>query len=209
MADFKILRIRFKWVGEWTNGYSYIKDDVVRYKGKTYVALKTHTSSSNFYTDFNAVDNQVPPQPDPFWELMLDGYGWTSEWQPGTFYSLGDLVKKNGIIYVCVEEHTSAASEIDFTNDLNSSYWIVYTSTDNWRYNWTIDTSYSLNDIVKYNGIIYRCINGHVSANSVSLGLEADQAKWELISDTNYWRGNWAISTRYRVNDIVRYNGRS
>lgn len=207
MADFKILRIRFRWKGNWASSTAYIKDDIVRYGGKTYVALKTHTSASNFYTDFNAVDAQIPPQPDPFWELMLDGFAWTSNWQPSTFYGVGDLIKKNGIVYICVEEHTSVSSDTNFTDDLDDSYWIVHTATDNWRYNWNTDVLYSLNDIVKYNGIIYRCIEAHVSANTVALGLEDDQAKWEVLSDTTYWRGNWSTNTRYRVNDTVRYNG--
>lgn len=207
MAEFKLLRIRFRWIGDWTPGYSYIKDDVVRYGGKTYVALKTHTSASNFYTDLSAVDTQIPPQPDPQWELMFDGYEWTTNWQTDTFYQVGDLAKKNGIIYICTDSHTSTSNEEDFTDDLDALYWIVYTATDNWRYNWATDISYSINDIVKYNGIIYRCNTAHVSASTLSDGLENDQAKWTLISDTHYWRSNWSTDTRYRVNDIVRYNG--
>lgn len=207
MADFKILKIRFRWAGNWASGISYIKDDIVRYGGKVYVALKTHTSAVNFYTDLEDVDAQIPPQSDPVWELMLDGYEWTEDWQTSTFYQVGDLAKKNGIIYICVESHTSVAAEIDFTDDLDDSYWIVYTSTDNWRNNWTISTSYSVNDIVKYNGIIYRCVEAHVSAATTTTGLELDQTKWILISDTVYWRGDWATATRYRKNDIVRYGG--
>ena len=207
MADFKILRIRFRWTGNWSGGTSYVKDDVVRYGGKTYVSLKTHTSAADFYTDLQAVDAQIPPQPDPVWELMLDGYEWTQDWQTSTFYKEGDIAKKNGIVYICIESHTSVADEIDFTDDLDAAYWIVYTSTDNWRYNWSTATSYSVNDIVKYNGVIYRCVIAHVSASTTSLGLEDDQLSWTLISDTGFWRGEWTTSTRYRKNDIVRYGG--
>lgn len=207
MADFKILRIRFRWVGNWTNSTSYIKDDVVRYGGKTYVALKTHTSAANFYTDLEAVDLQIPPQPAPVWELMLDGYEWTQDWQTSTFYQEGDIAKKNGIVYICAESHTSVAAETDFTDDLDATYWTVYTSTDNWRYNWNTSTSYSVNDIVKYNGVIYRCVTAHVSASTLSSGLEANLPNWVLISDTVFWRGDWTTSTRYRLNDIIRYNG--
>lgn len=207
MADFKILRIRFRWTGNWSGSTSYIKDDVVRYGGKTYVALRTHSSAANFYTDLEALDQQIPPQPDPAWELMLDGYEWTADWQISTFYQVGDIAKKNGIVYICAESHTSVADEIDFADDIAAAYWIVYTSTDNWRYNWSIDTSYSVNDIVKYNGVIYRCVSAHVSAATNALGLEDNQSNWVLISDTMFWRGDWAVATRYRKNDVVRYGG--
>ena len=209
MADFKISRIRFRWVGNWTSGYSYVKDDVVRYGGKTYVALKTHTSSPNFYTDFETLDAQIPPQPDPYWELMFDGFEWTSQWQEDTFYQIGDLAKKNGIVYICIESHTSVMLETDFSSDLNNNYWIVYTSTDNWRYFWTPNTSYSLNDVISYNGIIYRCIGAHVSGTDGpgGTGLEVNQEQWEAITDTELWRDVWTVETRYRKNDLVRYNG--
>ena len=204
MADFKIPRIRFRWKGLWASATYYVKDDIVRYGGKTYVALKTHTSASNFYINFEAVDSQIPPQPDPYWELMQDGYEWTGDWQVSTFYQVGDLAKKNGIVYICISSHTSSA-ETTFTSD--SIKWIVYTSTDNWRYNWNIDTSYSINDIVKYNGSIYRCVFAHVSAATYVLGLEDDFSKWVRITDTESWRGDWTVNTRYVFNDLVRYNG--
>jgi len=205
MAEFKIARIRFRWIGNWANGYNYIKDDVVRYGGKTYVALKTHTSSANFYTDFEAVDTQIPPQPDPYWELMFDGYEWTGDWTVDTFYQIGNLIKKNGTVYICIESHTSVSSEIDFDDD--SSNWITYTSTNNWRYNWSTSTSYVTNDIVKYGGVIYKCLFNHVSADTTLLGLEDDFSKWQQITNTELWRSNWQLGTRYRLNDIIKYGG--
>lgn len=206
MADFKILKIRFRWAGNWTNGASYIKDDIVRYGGKTYVALKTHISAANFYTDLEAVDDQIPPQSDPKWELMLDGYEWTEDWQTGTFYQVGDIAKKNGIVYVCTESHTSVAAEIDFNDDILNSYWIVYTSAENWRNSWTTSTSYSVNDIVKYNGIIYRCTVAHVSAATTSLGLEDDLNSWTIVYQNIEYKGAWtSASFRYKLKDVVKY----
>jgi len=37
MAEFKIGRLRFVWRGVWTIGYDYVKDDVVRVGGSSYV----------------------------------------------------------------------------------------------------------------------------------------------------------------------------
>ena len=41
MADFRLDRIKFRWVGVWNGSpdTTYIKDDVVMFDGKTYVCL--------------------------------------------------------------------------------------------------------------------------------------------------------------------------
>ena len=106
MADFKINRIRFTWKNTWTTSTSYLKDDIVRYGGKSYVCLVTHSSSANFYTDFYAVDQYNAA--NPVWTLWFDGYEWTGAWQASTFYQIGDIVQYGSIIYLCTNSHTSA-----------------------------------------------------------------------------------------------------
>jgi hypothetical protein len=85
--------------------------------------------------------------------------------------------------------------------------WTAYAKTDNWLKDWLVDTRYRLNDVVKYNGILYRCIDNHTSAKTVALGLENDSSKWQLISFSEEWRTDWTPATRYRRNDIIRYGG--
>ena len=48
MAEFKLGRIRFIWKDNWATGTAYPKDDVIRYGGRTYVAVTGHTSTTNF-----------------------------------------------------------------------------------------------------------------------------------------------------------------
>ena len=50
MAEFKISRIKFTWLGDWAPSFNYVKDDIVRYGAKSYACLHGHTSSPNFYT---------------------------------------------------------------------------------------------------------------------------------------------------------------
>ena len=102
MADFRIDRIRFRWRGDWSAGTLYVKDDVLRFGAKVYVCVEVHTSDSNFYNDLNATI--------PRWTQMMDGQSWTGAWQPSTFYKIGELVKVGGLIYKCIEGHTSNAS---------------------------------------------------------------------------------------------------
>jgi hypothetical protein len=47
MAEFKLGRIRFVWKNTWVaSGTTYIKDDVVRFGGSSWVCVRGHTSSA-------------------------------------------------------------------------------------------------------------------------------------------------------------------
>lgn len=196
MADFKIGKFRFTWRGDWTAAHSYVKDDVVRYGAKTYVCMVTHTSSANFYTDLNNTTTR--------WNEMVDGYEWTGDWAPTTFYQVNDLVKYSGIVYRCTTSHTSSS-----TLETSIANWTVHFSGDDWNNTWTASTYYNLNDIVKWGGIVYRCNTAHTSATYVTptfLGLEQDLSKWTVVHSGIDYKQAWAQNTRYKKADVVKYN---
>ncbi len=254
MADFNLDRIRFRWKNIWANTTVYRKDDIVHYQGKAFVCIIGHTSdtlSTGFYTDLNHAS--------PKWELQLDGFVWRGNWVNSTFYSVGEIVKWEGYVYRCITSHTSnvvtsQGVHTDYSkwevlaktyNWLNtwapSSYydlgdvvtyggityraiakhtasgsfalgleddqasWEIETRSDNWRYDWTVSTRYLVDDVARYNGIVYRCLQGHTSSATDALGLETDQAKWEIVYDNFEYKTAWATATRYRKNDLVKY----
>jgi hypothetical protein len=199
MAEFKLDRIRFRWKNVWAISTSYVKDDIVTYKGKAYVCLIGHSSNSaNFYQDLEAVE--------PLWELMFDGFAWTGDWQASRFYNLGELIKWKGYVYRCIIPHTSTAVlVVGPTSDFGK--WVIVATTYNWLDTWTVNAYYDLGDIITYNGITYICNTKHRAAANIALGLEADQSKWDIVTRSDSWRSDWAINTRYRVDDIVRYGG--
>lgn len=194
--EFKIGRLRFTWKGEWNDATFYNRDAIVQYDGKCYVCKEPHTSQANFYSDLNFVTPSLAQQPR--WELMLDGVAWKQDWTPSTFYSLGNIVKYGGTVYVCTEEHTSGTTQIDL------SKWTTYSQFDNWNSAWTTSTVYGVGDIVKYGGIVYRCITNHVSAATSASGLEADQSNWEIVNNGIEYKGQWSSGIRYKLNDLVR-----
>ena len=210
MADFNLERIRFRWKGDWTVSTQYVKDDIVRFQGKTYVCLLGHESNANtIYPDLNLA------APDTRWELMFDGNQWRGDWKFSTYYHRGDIVKFNGYIYQCVTEHesTNILSQGLIQNILN---WTIVATTYNWLNTWTpsvdavdetpaVPQYYNLGDVVIYNGITYICIEKHVAANSYELGLEDDQSKWAIVTRSDNWRTDWTVDTRYTVDDIVKY----
>lgn len=207
MAEFKISRIRYTWQGNWDAGSAYKPDDVVRYEGKAYVCLVQHTADNDFYTDLNFVNTDVPPLAVPKWELMFDGFAWKGAWAFDTFYSVGDLAKYHGITYVCTESHTSASDMEGFETDLSN--WAVYLQGESWQGVWSPATYYVLRDQVRANGIVYRCIISHTSQPTNPLGIEPDVIanRWEIVADTDAWRGEWTSDTRYRASDIVLHGG--
>ena len=198
MADFRIDRIRFRWKNVWTGSTVYIKDDFIIYQGKAYVCLIGHTSDSSFYTDLNATS--------PIWTLMQDGYVWKNQWLPSTYYDVGNIVKFNAYVYRCLTPHTSASTTLLGLTDDNS-YWEIVAKVTNWLHNWTVGTDYNLGDVVRYNGYVYVVNTKHTSSATLALGLEADQGKWSQVTKSDHWSGDWTTTTRYKVSDVVRYNG--
>ena len=191
MAEFKLGRIRFVWKGAWASATTYIKDDVIRYGGKTYICTLGHTSTSNFYTDASTS-----------WNLASDGQAWKGAWTGTTYYKIGDTVSWGGQVYIANTGHTS---QTYLEDDL--SKWDVFASQFSWKNAWTTSTYYKIGDIVKYGGTVYRCKTSHTSNASATLaagGLEADQSKWDVVNQSFDYKGVWATGIRYKVNDVVK-----
>jgi hypothetical protein len=51
MADFNLGRLRFVWKGNWALDTAYVRDDVVKFGGSSYVCVTAHTSVTSFATN--------------------------------------------------------------------------------------------------------------------------------------------------------------
>jgi len=140
----------------------------------------------------------------PLWELVHDGVNWKKLWSPELFYNIGDIVKWQGYLYQCINQHTSTA-DANAGPVADISNWKLIAVTDTWTDTWTISTNYYPGNVSRYNGITYRCIEQHTSTLDSVLGLENDQSKWEVVTRSDNWRTNWQTSVRYIVDDIVKY----
>jgi len=131
---------------------------------------------------------------------------WKNTWTTATVYYVDDIVRVGGRSYVCVVGHTASA---DFNTDLEAATprWNLFSSGNNWRGEWTTSTLYQLGDLVKYGGNVYNCNDSHTSAATAVSGLESDQAKWDTFVAGLEYKGAWTTSTRYKINDLVRYGG--
>ena len=196
MAEFKLGRIRFVWKDVWTTGTTYYVDDVVRNGGKTYICQVGHTAAADFYTDLEYSPTK--------WNQLTDGQVWTGDWTTGTFYKENDIVKYGGLVYICNNSHTSAATTVLGLED-NQSDWDLFAESIEWKGDWTVNTQYKLNDTVKYGGYTYVCNTPHTSAATTALGLEANQNDWDEFNAGLEYKGAWSgSSVVYKVNDIVK-----
>jgi hypothetical protein len=200
MAEFKISRIRYTWKGQWVTSTAYNRDDVVSYGGSSWVCFRQHTASA-FAADQTFLANPNDTDPSPAWRKMTDGYAYRNQWQPNTLYNPGDIVLNGGNLYLGITSYTSGS-----TFDTGIANWAIYSVGSAFKQDWTQNTRYGIGDVVKYNGIVYRCVEGH-TAGSTSNGLEQDQSKWQLFYDGVEYRGDWTVGTRYRANDLVTYGG--
>jgi hypothetical protein len=196
MAEFKLGRIRFVWKGAWYTSALYSVDDVVRYGGRTYICIVNHTSAAEFQDDLTAAN----------WALMSDGQEWKGDWGVNTTYKPNDVVKYGGYIYICNTGHASNADvNIGLEGDL--AKWDLFIEGFDYKTDWAISTRYKVNDLVRYGATVYLCVTEHTSASTLSDGLELDLAKWEVFAKGFNWLDTWAINTRYKPNDTVRYGG--
>jgi hypothetical protein len=209
MAEFKLGRIRFIWKNNWAAAVTYVKDDIVRNGGKTYLCVIGHTADANFYTDLNNAPTR--------WNQVSDGSEWKDNWTTGFYYKVNDLVKYGGRIYLCNTAHTSNAAASSGTSpettaglEADQSKWDLYASSFNFRDNWATSQFYKIGDVVRYGGISYVCNTSHTSSSTASTdidGLEADQGKWDTYAKGLDWIGNWTTGYRYKRNDVVLYGG--
>jgi hypothetical protein len=200
MAEFKISRIRYTWRNEWANGTAYNRDDVVSYGGSSWVCFRQHTATA-FAADQTFLANPNDTDPTPAWRKMTDGYAFRNTWLPTTLYNPGDIVINGGNLYLCVTSYTSGNN---FDSGIDN--WSLYSVGDAFKQAWTQNTRYGIGEVVRYNGVVYRCIEGHTAA-STSNGLEQDQTNWQIFFEGVDYRGAWTIGTRYRVNDLVTFGG--
>jgi hypothetical protein len=131
---------------------------------------------------------------------------WKDQWVTGTTYYKDDVIRFGGKVYVCQVGHT-ASPNFNTDLDINPTKWNLMSDGQRWTGDWTTNQTYEEGDLVKYGGTVYVCIDGHTSAATAALGLEANSGDWNQFVEGTDWKNDWTVSTRYKFNDIVRYGG--
>jgi hypothetical protein len=136
-------------------------------------------------------------------------YTWRGDWSGSSVtYYRDDVVYNQGSAYVCVRQHVSGVFDDAQTyvapGDTNPSpAWIKMADGREWKGGWTNNVRYDAGVIVQAGGNLYLSVASHVS----STNFNTDSVKWTLLAAGNNFRNTWTPSTRYRVGDVIRYNG--
>ena len=195
-----------EWKGDWNVNITYKPNDVVKYGGYIYLCNTGHTSAELVADGLEADQSK--------WDLFSEGFNYLGDWTISTRYKINDLVKYGESVYLCTTQHTSSATtagglegDDGAGNQNDLAKWELFAKGFGWNDAWTTATRYKPNDTVRYGGQVYICVTGHTSAATSADGLEADQSKWNYVHKGIEYKGDWTGTTRYKVNDLVKYGG--
>jgi hypothetical protein len=172
------------FIGNWTQGTTYNLGDVVLYNGSLWTCVVNHTASS-FATNFSN------------WTLFAQTSAFVGDWNNGVSYTPGAIVKYNGVAYKCITTHISSG-----TLENNIAAWEEYYDGVEIRNIWQPNTQYRKNDLVKYGGTIFRCIETHTSTS-----LNLDNTRFQVEIFGSQFDGEWVSNTYYNIGDIVQHGG--
>jgi hypothetical protein len=134
-------------------------------------------------------------------------FKWRGDWSTSTGYLLDDVVKYGGNTYVCIVNHTSQSTSPGFYTDLSAAKWSLQAESLFFKGTYAASTHYKLNDVVKYGARQFRCTTQHTSAATVGGVAILNASNFELYIDATDYKGTYATSTYYKVNDVVKYGG--
>ena len=101
-------------------------------------------------------------------EAALDSIELIAPWRINEYVNAGDRRRFNGVLYKCVQAHTTQA---DWTPDITPALWVAVSieKYPEWVQPTGAHDAYNIGDKVTYNGNRYVCdINGNVYAPDVN-----------------------------------------
>jgi len=181
-----------KWRSDWQTSTQYELNDLVKYGSTVYICVLGHMSQALLENDQSKWDVFAQPS-----------FDWKSDWTIDTYYKVGDLVKYGAGIYRCVQGHTSASTLALGLED-DAAKWDSVNIGFDYKNDWTVDTRYKLNDVVKRGGGLWLCTVGHTSDSSA---FTTDSANWVQFVEGLEFEDTWNVATAYQRGDVVNYGG--
>ncbi len=176
----------FNFHQQWSNSVYYAIGDIVRHGGYLYIA------NVNNYQRNPAADD------DTQWDLLSKAVNFSGTWSADANYKTGDLVRRGGNLYIATADTTNDGSSVDY---LDAGNWELVSVGQNFRGSWTLDFTYSVNDLVIYLGNTYSCNFEHLATDQ---NFPGDNGSgffyWDLVLQAGQDAG---MSTR---GDLLTYD---
>lgn len=179
-ADWTLFHMPTAKILNWATSTYYEINQLVIQDGNIYRCKTIHTSSSFDLDEAN-------------WEVIFAS---VNTWQGGLFYKVGTVAIYNNKIYHCKTAHTASVN-FNATEEAN---WDAIGGKDGILNDWSTNTAYKINDIIRHDGEIYKCITAHTSD---STSFSNDISNWVLVNSVNDWTAN----TDYFVGQLILESG--
>jgi len=130
-------------------------------------------------------------------------FNWRGDWAVSTAYVIDDVVSIGGNVYVCVVNHTSAATaDLWYSTDFNigTPRWELMVSGVDSVGIFTSGTYYGPNDVVAYGGVLYRVLTPHVGSAFTNSYFTPYVEGFGNVT-------NFSVSVDYKQRDLVAYSG--
>lgn len=177
-----------QWAGEWAPSTYYSLGNIVHFGGEVYSCSVNHTSVSSFVAD------------EAKWSTVSTSDNWTGNWTISTNYGIGDIVRYGGNVYRCNANHVSAATTVAGL-EANIAFWDVYIQGVDFKGNWSPNSQYKINEVVKLGADVWQCTTAHPAQASFN------PTYWTIFLPGEKYTSTWSSSTSYNFNDIVNYGG--
>ena len=142
--------------GIWDPTTYYNIGDIVRHSGFMYYAINNNQNSKPFTDDVSGD-----------WILLARSYSFVGDWSIDSEYKTGDVVLRGGNLYVALRDISVNDSVDGSTLDyLQDDTWELLLPGKSFKSNWTVGTTYSVNDVVYFKGSAYTCNFEHEASMS-------------------------------------------
>jgi hypothetical protein len=175
-----------EYVGAWTTGTRYRRNDLVKYGGSILRCTVGHVAAAyitnaNFVTEF-------------------PGFNFYQAWSNSVYYAIGDIVRHGGYLYTANTNNYQITPAADDTTQ-----WNLLSKSINFAGTWSASIDYKIGDLVRRGGNLY--VATADTTNDGSSVDYLDAGNWELVSTGQAWRADWDPNQTYSVNDLVIYLG--
>lgn len=141
----------FNFREDWDPDEYYGIGDIVRHGGFVYYCNKAHTNQYPSDTQLGVAE---------YWSQLARATRFLGDWDPDTIYRAGDLVRRGGQLWIAINLTSSDGSSLDYLDD--SAWELVITGSD-WKNFWTQGNTYSVGDLVLFDGSTYRANTEHIA----------------------------------------------